>query len=103
MKSPVRAALALAILSGALWAGPASAAGSGQRAAPSTWAHRAEVTYSSLQQHLYQGPQEHGLYLEKTPRGEGENPHSYLWPLREAAAATVDMSELPHAGFPLRP
>lgn len=96
VKTPVYAALALAVLSGTLWAGPASAAG--RDSTPSTWAHRAEVTYGALQQHLYQGPQEHGLYLEKTPRKEGENPHSYLWPLREAAAATVDMSELPHAG-----
>lgn len=98
MKTPVRAALALAVLSGALWATPATAADSDRETAPATWAHRAEVTYDALQQNLYQGPQEHGLYLEKTPRGEGENPHSYLWPLREAAAATVDMSELPRVG-----
>ncbi|MFB4419975.1 glycoside hydrolase family 76 protein [Streptomyces sp. QL37] len=97
VKTPVRAALALAVLSGALWAGPAAAADH-EETMPLTWAHRAEVTYGSLQQHLYQGPQEHGLYLEKTPRKEGENPHSYLWPLREAAAATVDMSELPRVG-----
>ncbi|MFJ8844791.1 glycoside hydrolase family 76 protein [Streptomyces cyaneofuscatus] len=98
VKTPVRAALALAVLSGALWAGPAAAAGNDRETAPSTWAHRAEVSYDSLQQHLYQGPQEHGLYLEKTPRTEEENPHSYLWPLREAAAAAVDMSELPGIG-----
>ncbi|MFJ8752995.1 glycoside hydrolase family 76 protein [Streptomyces sp. NPDC102441] len=97
VKTPVRAALSLAVLSGALWASPAAAADR-EETAPSTWAHRAEVTYDSLQQHLYQGSQEHGLYLEKTPRKEGENPHSYLWPLREAAAATVDMSELPRVG-----
>ncbi|MFF4244865.1 glycoside hydrolase family 76 protein [Streptomyces sp. NPDC001822] len=98
MKTPVRAALALAVLSGALWAGPASAAGTAPHTTPATWSHRAEAAYGALQQHLYQGPQEHGLYQEKTPRAEGENPHSYLWPLREAAAATVDMSELPHVG-----
>ncbi|MFI6093087.1 glycoside hydrolase family 76 protein [Streptomyces sp. NPDC051218] len=98
VKTPVRAALALAVLSGALWASPAAAAGNDKKTAPSTWAHRAEASYNSLQQHLYQGPQEHGLYLEKTPRTEEENPHSYIWPLREAAAATVDMSELPRNG-----
>ncbi|MEU9362190.1 glycoside hydrolase family 76 protein [Streptomyces sp. NPDC048301] len=98
VKTPVRAALALAVLSGALWASPAAAAGGGRQTPPSTWTHRAEVTYGALQQHLYQGPGAHGLYLEKTPLKEGENPHSYLWPLREAAAATVDMSELPGVG-----
>ncbi|MEU0126782.1 glycoside hydrolase family 76 protein [Streptomyces sp. NPDC006289] len=98
VKPPVRAALALAVLSGTLWAGPAAAVGTAREASPSVWAHRAEVTYDSLQQHLYQGPAEHGLYLEKTPLKDGENPHSYLWPLREATAATVDMSELPGVG-----
>ncbi|MCT2590707.1 glycoside hydrolase family 76 protein [Streptomyces sp. N2-109] len=98
VKTPVRATLALAVLSGALLASPSAAADSDRQTSPSTWAHRAEVTYDSLQQHLYQGPQEHGLYLEKTPRKEGENPHSYLWPLREVAAATVDMTELPRGG-----
>lgn len=98
VKTPLPAALALAVLAGALWATPAAAADSDRQTAPSTWAERATASYRSLQQHLYQGPQEHGLYLEKTPRTEPENAHSYLWPLREAAAATVDMSELPRSG-----
>lgn len=97
VKTPVPASLALAVLCGALWATPA-AADSDRETTSATWAHRAEVSYDSLQQHLYQGPNELGLYLEKTPRKEGENPHSYLWPLREAAAATVDMTELPGVG-----
>ncbi len=105
LKTTARVALALAVLCGALGTGPAAAAGtdratqgSDRATQGSDWARRAEVTYGSLQQHLYQGPQEHGLYLEKTPRKDGENPHSYLWPLREAAAATVDMAGLPGVG-----
>ncbi|QHY93551.1 Glycosyl hydrolase family 76 [Streptomyces sp. S4.7] len=98
VKTSARATLALGVLSGALWASPAAAADNDRGTTPATWAHHAEVSYDALQQHLYQGPQEHGLYLEKTPRKEEENAHSYLWPLREAAAATVDMSKLPGVG-----
>ncbi|MBM7053332.1 glycoside hydrolase family 76 protein [Streptomyces durocortorensis] len=98
MKTPVRAALALAVLCGALSAGPAAAGGGGAETDASTWTHRAETSYRSLQQHLYQGTEQHGLYLEKTPRMQEENEHSYIWPLREAAAATVDLAELPEAG-----
>ncbi|MEV1047599.1 glycoside hydrolase family 76 protein [Streptomyces sp. NPDC049916] len=94
----VRLTLALAVLTGALSAAPGAAADSGRKTTTTAWAERAEVSYDSLQEHLYQGPQENGLYLEKTPRTEEENPYSYLWPMREAAAATIDLSELPGVG-----
>ncbi|AXK35482.1 hydrolase [Streptomyces armeniacus] len=105
VKTPARTVIALAVLCTAVWGTPAAAAGpdepggSQSSAAPaSVWSQRATATYASLQEHLYQGADEHGLYLEKTPRKDGENPYSYLWPFREAAAAAVDMSELPGTG-----
>ncbi|MFI6950964.1 hypothetical protein [Streptomyces sp. NPDC050422] len=35
------------------------------------------------------------MYQARAPRQSADNAHSYLWPLREAAAATVDMAGLP--------
>lgn len=55
-------------------------------------------TYTALQRHLYQGKENHGLYQEATPHRDTDNAHSYLWPMREAAAATVDMAGLPGSG-----
>lgn len=97
MKIPARTALALAaapLLCTALAPTPAAAVPS----AASPWQGRAVQTYDALQKHLYQGAGHHGLYQEKTPRGSTDNAHSYLWPLREAAAATVDMADLPGKG-----
>ncbi|MGQ4475294.1 glycoside hydrolase family 76 protein [Streptomyces sp. SAS_276] len=65
---------------------------------PATWADRATEAYDALQTHLYQGEDQHGLYLERTPRQASDPDHSYLWPMREAAAATVDMQRLPRTG-----
>ncbi|MDX3409824.1 glycoside hydrolase family 76 protein [Streptomyces sp. ME02-6977A] len=59
---------------------------------------RATGTYRALQKHLYEGPGDHGLYLEHTPRQATDQEHSYLWPFREAAQAAVDMQRLPRTG-----
>lgn len=96
MKIPARTALALAaapLLCAALCPTPAAA-----QPAADPWKDRAVHTYDALQKHLYQGADNHGLYQEKTPRQSADNAHSYLWPMREAAAATVDMAALPGAG-----
>ncbi|WP_405783402.1 glycoside hydrolase family 76 protein [Streptomyces sp. NBC_00859] len=98
MKIPVRTALVLAaapVLCSVLCPAPALAAA---KPAADPWTGRAEATYGSLQKHLYQGPENHGLYQEKTPQQSTDNAHSFLWPMREAAAATVDMAGLPKAG-----
>ncbi|MFI6653020.1 glycoside hydrolase family 76 protein [Streptomyces sp. NPDC050529] len=97
MKIPARTALALAaapLLCTALAPTPAAAA----QPAAGPWKDRAVHTYDALQKHLYQGADNHGLYQEKTPRQSADNAHSYLWPMREAAAATVDMAGLPGTG-----
>lgn len=99
MKISARTALTLAVVSvlaGALSTGPALA--SAGPAAGGPWTARAQDAYAALQQNLYQGADQHGLYAEMTPRQNGGNAHSYLWPLREAAAATVDMAGLPGVG-----
>lgn len=98
MKISARAALTLAavpLFSAALCTAPALATAG---PATSPWTSRAEDTYDALQKNLYQGPDHHGLYLEKTPRQSADNDHSYLWPLREATAAAVDMAGLPTSG-----
>lgn len=99
VKTTARAALALAVLCGALCAAPAAnAAGTADTRAADPWAKRAASAYDALQRNLYQGAGQHGLYLEKFPQQTGDNAHSYLWSLREAAAATVDMAALPGTG-----
>ena len=59
--------------------------------AGNVWADRAEDSYQAMQQYLYVD----GHYLEKYPRQEGENPYSYLWPMREATAAAIDVANTP--------
>ncbi|WP_328904206.1 glycoside hydrolase family 76 protein [Streptomyces sp. NBC_00441] len=98
MKLSARTAVVLAaapLLCAALCPSPALAAGL-PGAGP--WKDRAVNTYTALQRHLYQGKENHGLYQEATPHRDTDNAHSYLWPMREAAAATVDMAGLPGSG-----
>ena len=64
----------------------ASASGTG------TWARRAHRSYAALQRFLYLP--DSGLYQENYPTRAGENPYSYVWPLREAAAATQNVNQL---------
>ncbi|WP_020579232.1 glycoside hydrolase family 76 protein [Actinopolymorpha alba] len=59
------------------------------------WARRAELSYDALQTYLYLGPEQPDLYLEKYPKQTGDNAYSYLWPFREATAATIDMAGIP--------
>ncbi|HEY6737605.1 MAG TPA: glycoside hydrolase family 76 protein [Actinopolymorphaceae bacterium] len=94
--------------SAGLLGGTASAAGASPATTPSptpsptpsatpsraVWRHRAIASYRALQEHLYLGE----LYREKYPLHEGENPYSYLWPLREATAATLDLALVPGSG-----
>ncbi|MEV0408243.1 glycoside hydrolase family 76 protein [Actinoallomurus sp. NPDC050550] len=54
---------------------------------------RARQSYEALQRYLYQGPDEHGLYLENYPKQPADQKHSYVWPFREATAATVSIAE----------
>ena len=63
-----------------------------------TWAARAFTSYAALQRHLYLGADQHQLYLEKYPRDPADNAYSFLWPMREATAATIDVSLVPSAG-----
>jgi hypothetical protein len=69
-----------------------AAAGTGQ----SQWRSRARASYAALQRYLYLP--DSGLYKENHPTLPGENPFSYVWPLREATAATIDLNQLPPAG-----
>lgn len=57
---------------------------------------RAVASYEALQRSFYQA--DNKLYLEQYPRQANDNPHSYVWPLREATAATIDMAGLPEIG-----
>jgi hypothetical protein len=59
------------------------------------WAERAESSYRALQQHLYLDADQYHLYLEKYPKQAGDNDFSYLWPMREATAATLDLAHVP--------
>lgn len=84
-------ALAVAVLSlSALAVAPAEASsGAG------VWSQRAEASYLALQRHLYLGAAGHDLYIERFPKQAGENDYSYLWPMREATAATLDVANSP--------
>lgn len=64
--------------------------------AASRWRRRALDGYAALQRHLYLP--DTGLYSEGLDPAPGENPYSYVWPLREATAATVDVDRLPGSG-----
>jgi hypothetical protein len=93
---------------------PVAAAGAGPAAAaPSTaalprtervgtsqeeWARRAVGSYDALQEYLYLGAEQHHLYQEKYPHQDTDNAYSYLWPVREATAATIDLSVMPAIG-----
>ncbi|MFI6423725.1 glycoside hydrolase family 76 protein [Promicromonospora sp. NPDC050880] len=60
------------------------------------WRRRALDGYAALQRHLYLPGT--GLYSEGLDPAPGENPYSFVWPLREATAATVDVDRLPGSG-----
>jgi uncharacterized protein YyaL (SSP411 family) len=104
-------ATAPVLCAGLLWtAVPAHAQGSADAKGSASarpvssgaWADRATDAYRALQNNLYQGPGQHGLYLEQTPRQAADQEHSYLWPFREATQAAVDMQELPGTGSAYR-
>ncbi|MEU6852377.1 glycoside hydrolase family 76 protein [Actinacidiphila alni] len=100
-RSLLRRTAVTAVCAGLLWGAalPAHAAQPGDRTVPSAqWAQRATDAYRALQNGLYQGADQHGLYLERTPKQAADPDHSYLWPMREAAAAAVDMQRLPGTG-----
>jgi rhamnogalacturonyl hydrolase YesR len=106
-RSLLRRTAVTAVCAGLLWSAvPAHAQAAGQTPGPgrpsavssAQWAQRATDAYHALQAQLYQGADAHGLYLERTPRQTGDPEHSYLWPMREAAAAAVDMQSLPGTG-----
>ncbi|MZD06945.1 hydrolase [Streptomyces sp. SID5785] len=98
--SLLRRATVSVVCATTMWAAaPSYAAASDDRAVTSQrWADRATQAYTALQTRLYEGPAQHGLYREHTPRQSGDRDHSYLWPFREAAAAAVDMQALPRTG-----
>ncbi|MEV7990399.1 glycoside hydrolase family 76 protein [Streptomyces sp. NPDC086077] len=90
-----------AVCAGLLWGAlPAHAQtpGHARPVSSADWADRATAAYRALQDHLYEGSDQHGLYLEHTPRQASDREHSYLWPFREAAQAAVDMQDLPRTG-----
>jgi Glycosyl hydrolase family 76 len=62
------------------------------------WASRATRSYDALQEYLYLGADGHRLYQEKYPKLDGDNAYSYLWPMREATAATIDLSIIRSSG-----
>lgn len=81
------AALATVVAIAVLTAAPAEAGGG-------PWKQRARASYEALQAHLHLGADGHGLYLEKYPKQEGDNAYSFLWPMREATAATIDLGDV---------
>jgi uncharacterized protein YyaL (SSP411 family) len=100
-RSLLTRAAAPVLCAGLLWTAAPAHAQSPAPARPvssGTWADRATGAYRALQDHLYEGSDHHGLYLEHTPRQAGDQEHSFLWPFREAAQAAVDMQELPGTG-----
>lgn len=105
LRSLLIRATAPVVCAGLLWTAAPAHARSPERARPvssDTWADRATSAYRALQDHLYEGPDHHGLYLEHTPRQATDQEHSYLWPFREATQAAVDMQELPDTGASYR-
>ncbi|GLY74088.1 glycoside hydrolase family 76 protein [Actinoallomurus iriomotensis] len=105
-RSLLRHAIVTAACAGLLCGAAPAYARAGHPVRPTSaalWADRATNAYDALQAHLYQGPGDHGLYLERTPRQSTDPEHSYLWPMREAAAAAVDMERLPRTGSAYRP
>ncbi|MGE9696205.1 glycoside hydrolase family 76 protein [Streptomyces sp. NRRL F-5630] len=105
LRSLLTRATAPVLCAGLLWTAAPAHAQSPDRVRPvpsGTWAARATDTYRALQTHLYEGDDQHGLYLEHTPRQDGDPAHSFLWPFREAAQAAVDMQHLPRTGAAYR-
>ncbi|GGY08010.1 hydrolase [Streptomyces minutiscleroticus] len=103
LRSLLRRATVPAVCAGLLWAAAPAHAQTPHPERPrplpaGVWADRATDAYRSLQTHLYEGADQHGLYLEHTPRQATDPEHSFLWPFREAAAAAVDMQDLPRTG-----
>lgn len=102
--------LALLGLSGSALAAPptdAATAGEGATSSPAVgatgsvsgkvWAQRAIASYDALQRYLYLGADQHKLFLERFPFQDGDNAYSYLFPLREATAATIDLDVATHS------
>ena len=59
------------------------------------WTQCAQSSYAALQRYLYLGPSGSYMYLESYPKQAGDNDYSYLFPLREAMAATIDLLRVP--------
>src|SRR6266446_1378144 len=57
---------------------------------------QARASYDAMQKYFYLPA--HSLYCETSPLKEGDKPYSYLWSLREATAATIDMTRMPLFG-----
>ncbi len=76
---------------------PATAPASGTTSG-SVWAERATELYAALQRYLYLGADQHHLYQERYPHEDTDNAYSYLWPMREATAATIDLAVVPGLG-----
>ena len=70
------------------------ATGPAAQASTDTSADRAAASYAALQHYLYLGPAGHFMYLENYPRQSGDNDYSYLFPAREATAATIDVASM---------
>ncbi len=90
---------ALACVVGA--AAPASAHGGGHGdghdghgTSHRTQVQRAVAGYEAMQEYLYPDDGS-GLYLERYPLGEEDEPYSYEWPFSQAHIATLDLSGLP--------
>src|SRR3954463_1698948 len=98
LRTLLRRTTVTAVCAGLVWSAVPAHARSDRATDSALWTGRATDAYRALQTHLYQGADDHGLYLERTPRQATDPEHSYLWPLREATAATVDMQRLPHTG-----
>jgi hypothetical protein len=101
----VTAGAVLATVLSGFATGPAGAAVATSAAADqpasasrTVWAHRATASYDALQRYLYLGNAQHHLYQEKYPHESGDNTYSYLWPMREATAATIDLTVVPGSG-----
>jgi Glycosyl hydrolase family 76 len=53
--------------------------------------------FSMMQYYFYDATKR--LYRENYPPKQGDKPYSYLWTLREATAATIDMTRIPNIGY----
>lgn len=89
---------ALAGPAGAATATTPSTSAEGAGTSQAEWARRATASYDALQEYLYLGDGQHHLYQEKSPREDTDNAFSYLWPVREATAATIDLTVVPGSG-----